>query len=165
MSDVLITVIVGLVLAVGLLGTVVPVLPGILLMWVGVVGYGFFVGFDVAAIIAIALVTVLSAASVALGVIIPKQFADESGATLTSQIAAVLGGIIGFFVIPVVGILVGALIGIAIAEYLDKEDFAQARASTIAVAKGFGLSALLQIAFGFAIFIVWAGWAASVLIT
>ena len=75
-----------------------------------------------------------------------------------------LGGIIGFFVIPVIGVPIGAIAGIALAEYLDKEDWALAKESTIAVAKGFGLSALAQIATGFVILILWAGWAATVLL-
>lgn len=163
-SDVAITVIILLVLLTGLMGTVVPVLPGILLMWGGVVAYGFFVGFGAIGIGAIIIVTLLSGVAVALGFILPKRLADDSGASGKSQIAAVVGGIVGFFVIPVVGIIVGALVGIAVAEYLDKEDWALARKSTIAVAKGFGISALLQIAVGFAILITWAGWAATVVI-
>ena len=75
-----------------------------------------------------------------------------------------LGGIIGFFVIPVIGIVVGALVGIALAEYMDKGDWALARTSTIAVAKGFGIGALAQIGFGFLILIVWSGWAATVVL-
>ncbi len=164
MSDTVVTGLVLLALVVGLAGTVVPVLPGILLMWGAVVAYGFFVGFGPAGIVAVVLVTLLSAAAVALGFILPKRFADDSGASLASQLAAVLGGIIGFFVIPVIGIVVGALVGIALAEYMDKGDWALARTSTIAVAKGFGIGALAQIGFGFLILIVWSGWAATVVL-
>jgi len=163
-SDVVITGLVLVVLVVGLLGTVIPVLPGILLMWGGVVAYGFGVGFGPVGIGAVITATLLSGFAVALGFVLPKRLADDSGASGVSQLAAVVGGIIGFFVIPVVGIIVGALAGIALAEYLDKDDWALARRSTIAVAKGFGLSALLQIAIGFVILIVWSGWAATVLL-
>lgn len=164
MSDVAITIIILIALLVGLLGTVVPVLPGILLMWGAVVAYGFFVGFGAVGIGVVIVATLLSALAVALGFILPKRLADESGASGWSQIAAVVGGIIGFFVIPIVGIIVGALVGIAIAEYLDKDDWTRARGSTIAVAKGFGISALLQIAIGFAILLAWTLWAATVVL-
>ena len=92
-SDVAITVIILLVLLTGLMGTVVPVLPGILLMWGGVVAYGFFVGFGAIGIGAIIIVTLLSGVAVALGFILPKRLADDSGASGKSQIAAVVGGI------------------------------------------------------------------------
>ena len=127
-------------------------------------GYGFFVGFSGVGIGVVVLATLVSAVAVALGFILPKRLADESGASTKSQMAAVLGGIIGFFVIPVIGVPIGALGGIAIAEYLDKEDWALARESTIAVAKGFGLSALAQVVAGFVILILWTGWAATVLL-
>jgi len=133
-------------------------------MWGAVLAYGFLVGFGPVGIIAIVVVTALSALAVVLGFILPKKLADESGASAKSQLAAVVGGIIGFFVIPVVGIIVGALAGIAISEYLDKDDWDQARRSTLAVAKGFGLSALMQIAIGFLILVAWSGWAATVLL-
>ena len=45
MSETLITGITLAVLLIGLLGTVVPFLPGILLMWGAVIAYGFLVGF------------------------------------------------------------------------------------------------------------------------
>ena len=161
-SDTLITALVLLALVVGLAGTVVPVLPGILLMWGAVVAYGFLVGFGPVGVGAVVFITLLSALAVVLGFVLPKRFADDSGASLLSQLAAVVGGIVGFFVIPVVGIVFGALFGIALAEYLDKGDWARAWKSTIAVAKGFGVSALAQIAIGFVILVAWSGWAATV---
>ena len=163
-SDTLITGLVLIALLVGLVGTVVPVLPGILLMWGAVLAYGFLLSFGAFGIAITIAVTVVSGIAVALGFVIPKRLADESGASTRSQLAAVFGGIIGFFVIPVVGVIVGALAGIAIAEYLDKDDLALARTSTIAVAKGFGLGALSQIAAGFVILFLWAIWAASVVL-
>lgn len=164
MSDALITGLILLVMLTGLVGTVVPGLPGVMLMWGALVVYGFLVGFSGVGIGVIIVATLLTAAAVALGFILPKRLADESGASTKSQVAAVLGGIIGFFVIPVIGVPIGAIAGIALAEYLDKEDWALAKESTIAVAKGFGLSALAQIATGFVILILWAGWAATVLL-
>lgn len=163
-SDTVITSLVLIALLVGLLGTVVPVLPGILLMWGAVVAYGFLVGFGAIGVGTVIGVTVVSGIAVALGFVLPKRLADESGASTRSQLAAVLGGIIGFFVIPIVGVIIGALVGIAIAEYLDKDDWALARTSTIAVAKGFGLGALTQIAAGFVILFLWAAWAATVVL-
>ena len=162
MSETLITGITLAVLLIGLLGTVVPFLPGILLMWGAVIAYGFLVGFGPVGVIAVVGATLLSIAAVAIGFVVPARLADESGAAGKSQVAAIIGGIIGFFVIPVIGFIVGALGGIAISEYLDKGDPDLARQSTIAVAKGFGVSALAQIAAGFLILTVWALWAATV---
>jgi len=163
-SEPLITGLTLIAMLTGLVGTVVPGLPGVLLMWGALIVYGFLIGFGGVGVVVVVIATLLSAAAVALGIILPKRLADESGASTKSQLAAVLGGIVGFFVIPVIGVPIGAIAGIAVAEYLDKEDWALAKESTIAVAKGFGLSALAQIATGFVILILWAGWAATVLL-
>ncbi len=149
------------VLLIGLAGTIVPILPGILLMWAAVVCYGFFAGFDVIGVLVIAVVTALAGASIALGVFLPKQAADAAGASSRSQWAAVLGAIIGFFVIPIVGVIVGAVAGIAIAEYHDKDDWGPAWQSTKGVLSGMGLAALAQFGIGVLILFIWITWAAT----
>ncbi len=150
------------ILFTGLAGTIIPVVPGILLMWGAVIGYGFVADFDAIGIAAIVAVTVLAATSVVLGVLLPKKAADAAGASTKSQLAAVFGAIIGFFVIPVVGVIIGAVAGIALAEYGDKNDWGQAWVSTKGVLVGMGLAALSQFAIGVIILFVWLGWAASV---
>lgn len=149
-----------IVLLVGLAGTLIPILPGLLLMWATVVGYGFVAGFDATGIGVIALVTVLTAVALGLGFVLPKRAADAAGASTKSQIAGVIGAIIGFFVIPVVGALVGVVAGIALAEYLDKDDWGPAWASTKGVLTGMGVAALVQFAIGVAIVAIWLTWAA-----
>lgn len=149
------------VMLIGLGGTILPILPGILLMWAGVIGYGFFAGFDPFGLIIIAMVTALAAASVALGVVLPKQAAEAAGASSRSQWAAVLGAIVGFFVIPVVGVIVGAVVGIALAEYHDKEDWGPAWQSTKGVLSGMGIAAVAQFGIGVVILFIWIGWAAT----
>lgn len=162
MDETLATVIILFVLLIGLVGTIVPILPGILLMWAGVVVYGFLVGFDTLGIVITIAVTLISALAFALGLIVPKRAADEAGAARSSQWAAAIGAVIGFFVIPIVGVVVGALVGIALSEYNSKGSWELARGSTIAVAKGFGLSAILQFGCGVAILFVWMIWGAAV---
>ena len=149
-----------LVLLTGLLGTIFPILPGILLMWAAVVGYGFVAGFDALGIGVIVIVTALTGLSVVLGIKLPKEAAEEAGASRKAQWASVLGAIIGFFVIPVVGVVVGAVAGIALAEYQDKSDWSVAWQSTKGVLKGMGWAALAQFVIGVAILVVWLAWAA-----
>jgi len=150
-----------IVLLTGLLGTIFPVLPGILLMWAGVVAYGFVAGFDALGIGAIIAATVLTGIALGLGVVLPKQAADAAGASRKPQFAAVIGAGIGFFAIPVIGALVGAVAGIALVEYLDKGDWGPAWESTKGVITGMGLAAIAQFGVGMFILLIWAGWAAT----
>ncbi len=144
----------------GLAGTILPILPGILLMWGAVIGYGFVAGFDAVGLGVVVVVTALAVLSVALGVILPKQAADAAGASKKSQLAAVAGAIVGFFVIPVVGVVIGAVAGIALAEYADKNDWGVAWQSTKGVLAGMGWAALAQFGIGVLILIIWLGWVA-----
>ena len=63
--------------------------------------------------------------------------ADVSGRTLAA--GAVLG-IIGFFVIPVAGLLVGFVLGVFLAEFVQRRDKRRAWASTVHAIKGVALS-------------------------
>lgn len=162
MSDALITVIVLIAMLIGLAGTLVPILPGILLMWAAAVVYGVVVGFDAFGITILVLITALTGVAVAVGVLVPQRAAAESGAALASQIAAGVGAVIGFFLIPIIGAPVGAVVGIGLAEWYDKRDWPAAKASTIAIAKGFGISTLAQFGLGFVILLVWLPWAYAV---
>lgn len=163
MSDEFATALVLILMLVGLIGTLVPILPGILLMWIAAVFYGFAVGFDAFSIGVLVAITILATVSVAVGIMLPKRAAAESGVATSSQLAAGVGAVIGFFVIPVVGVVVGALAGIALAEWRDKGEWSAARSSTMAVAKGFGLSALVQFGIGFLILVMWLIWAQAVI--
>lgn len=164
MSDQLATVLVLVVMLIGMVGTLIPILPGIALMWVGALGYGFLVGFDAIAIGALLTITILTVGAMAAGVLLPKRAAADAGASTASQVSAAVGAVIGFFVIPIIGVVVGALVGIAAAEWFDKRDWRVARTSTIAVAKGLGVSALLQFGIAFMILVVWSVWALTVVL-
>lgn len=161
MVSVVVSLLFLVVLLTGLAGTIVPVLPGILLMWAGVIAYGLVAGFDAIAIAVIVAATLLAGISIALGFVLPKQAADAAGASSKSQWAAVAGAIIGFFVIPIVGVIIGAVVGIALAEYGDKGDWGAAWVSTKGVLTGMGLAALAQFGIGVVILFIWLAWAAT----
>ncbi len=160
MSDLVVTIIVLIMMLIGLAGTLFPILPGIVLMWVGTIAYGFSFGFDALGIGVTIVISLFTVLALVLGVVLPKQAAAGAGASSKAQLAAGIGAIIGFFVIPVVGLVVGAVVGIALAEYYEKGDWEVAKGSTIAVAKGFGVSTLAQFAIGVAILLIWLCWAA-----
>lgn len=163
MSDTDATIVVGLIMLVGLAGTLIPILPGLALIWAAGVLYGLLVGFGpvgwgVMVVLSLALVV-----SVVKGVLVPRRMAEGKGVSGWSQLVAFIGAVIGFFVIPVIGLVVGALVGLLVAEYLNHGAWAPAWEATVAVAKGFGLSVLIDLALGLAMLSLWAVWAFSVL--
>lgn len=159
MSDGAVTVVFALLMVTGLIGVFVPVLPGLLFMLTVAVVYGLVVGFGAGGIAAITIIAVLAACGVVVGFVLPKRAAEAAGAARRSQLFGVFGAVVGFFVIPVVGLPVGALLGLLLGEYLDKRDLGVAWTATVSLARGLGLSALVQFGIGFLMLITWSAWA------
>jgi uncharacterized protein YqgC (DUF456 family) len=65
-------------------------------------------------------------------------------------------GIVGFFVIPIVGLVVGFVLGVFLAEQVRLRDTRQAWPSTKHALKATGLSMLIELATGIGIAVVFA---------
>ena len=85
--------------------------------------------------------------------------AEVGGVSLGA--GAVLG-VIGFFVIPVVGLVVGFVLGVYLAELVHRRDQRRAWASTVHAVKGAALSVGVELAGGL---IATAAWVVGLLLT
>ena len=137
--------VVGLVIAVGIVGTIVPVLPGVLLVAGALVAWGVLEGSAVSWGVVAAGLAVLGAGLV-LKYLVPGRRLKESGVPGSVLLAGGVLGIIGFFVIPVVGLVVGFVLGVYLAELLRLRDPKQAWPTTWAAMKSAGLSMLIELA-------------------
>ncbi len=151
---------VGIAIAVGLLGVVVPILPGSLLVLAAIVVWAMEVGGATAWSVA-AVAAVVIGLGTLVKYVVPGRRLQESGIPASTQWAAVLAAIIGFFVIPVVGVLVGFVAGIYLAERV-RLGGALAWPSTRAALRAVGLSILIEFA---AASLAAATWAVGVVAT
>ncbi|MEM8922972.1 MAG: DUF456 domain-containing protein [Actinomycetota bacterium] len=163
LSDGQITFAIAAVMVAGLLGTVVPVIPGLVVIWAGSIVYGMVVGFGTVGWFTVGVLTVLLATSFALSVLVPRTMAEGEGVSRWSQLLAVVCAVVGFFLIPVVGVIIGALVGLFVGEFARHREAGAAWGATVAVAKGFGISTLIDIGLGLTMVAVWAYWAFTVL--
>ena len=150
---------VAFVMAVGLVGTLLPFVPGLPLIWVAALGFGVSEGFDSTAWIAMIFITLFMAAGILAKVILPQRRASAAGAPTTTLTFAAVTGVIGFFLIPIVGLPLGAVAGVLVAEYRRTNDWAVARRSTKEVVIGFGLGTLVEMGAGVAMIACWLIWA------
>ena len=142
-------------MVVGLVGVIVPVLPGLLLIlgagivWaiaqdVGGIGWAVVVAMGVLA---------------AVGTVAPYRLsgrrASDTGVPGWVLFAGAVGAVIGFFVIPVVGALIGGPAGIFVAELLRHRSPPVAWRSTVEAMKGIGIGVLIQFGMGVAMIGVW----------
>lgn len=125
--------IVGLVISVGLLGIVIPVLPGGLivgssiLVWAAIVGGGAWLVFGIAA----ALIVI---GDVVKYLVAGKHLKSSGVPNITILVGGIVG-IVGFFVVPVIGLFIGFMVGAYVAEFVRTRDASIAWAGAIAAAK------------------------------
>jgi uncharacterized protein YqgC (DUF456 family) len=148
----------AVVMALGAVGTVVPVLPGLALVWAAGLVYGLADGFGAVGVGAFAVMTALAAAATVAGWAIPKRRASGAGAGRASVWLGITGAVVGFFAVPVVGLPLGGVLGIYVGEHLRTRDPAAAWAATRATITGFGVAALVQLAAALAMIAVWVAW-------
>lgn len=144
-----------LVMLVGLVGTVVPVLPGLLLVWAAGVAWAWLDGWGNARVSIAVVLTVLLVAGTAVKYALPARSATGAGAPRRTVLLGAVGAVVGFFVIPVVGFVVGGVGAVYLAELsrLGRSDLAWR--STRAVLVGVGLGVLVEIATAVLMIGVW----------
>ena len=146
---------VGLVLAVGVVGTVLPLVPGLPLAWVAVVVWAVLDGGGPGRWLVVLLAGVLAVAGVAAKYTLSSRSLAASGAPRSTVLLAGLAAIAGFFVLPVLGALAGLAVGAFVAEYLRLGSTGAAWRSTRGVLLALGIGSLLELAAGVAIGLVW----------
>lgn len=142
-------------LIVGILGTILPVLPGLLFSLCGLLIYKF--GTDAPLpMIYIWIFVILTAISVVLNYVIPAKTTRKYGGTRWGSIGSVVGTIAGMFLIPVpFGFLIGMFLGVFVGELLhDASDKKKAWNSTKGALIGFLYGTGFNLIVGLAMFLV-----------
>lgn len=162
MSDTAATFLIGAVMIAGLAGTVIPFMPGLALILGAAVVYGLLVGFGTVGTVVTAALAVIVVISVIKSIVVPRRMAEGVGVSGWSQVVSLGGAVLGLIFIPVVGVVVGALVGLFMAELSHHRSGVAAARSTVAVAKGFGLSTLIDVGLAAIMIGLWSVWALSV---
>lgn len=137
------TVLVGVAIFVGILGIVIPILPGALLSLTAILVWALVEQSPTGWIVLSAAVVLIGASQV-VKYIVPERRLRESGVPRRSMLIGVLLGIVGFFVIPVVGLFVGFPVGVYLSERQRLGTHANAWMSTKHALKATGLSILIE---------------------
>ena len=144
-----------LLIGVGILGTFLPVLPGLILCFAGVLLYKFGVNPDFSNWYVI-IFGILTIASVILNYVIPLKTTEKYGGSNYGKIGGFLGTIIGFFFIPIpFGFLIGMFLGVFLGEILhDRNDKQKAFNATKGALIGFIYGTGFNLLVGLAMFLV-----------
>jgi uncharacterized protein len=145
---------VAFAIAVGLVGIVVPLLPGMLLVY-GAILVWAAVEHTVASWVTLAIVTVVVGATTAVKYVWPVRRMRRAEVPASTLVIGGVLGVVGFFVIPVFGLVIGFVLGVYLAELLRRRDYRRAWASTVHAVKGVGLSMGVEFAGAFAAAVIW----------
>lgn len=120
----------------GLAGTVLPVLPGTLLVWAGIVLGAWIDDFARVSMATVAVITVLGVLAWGLDYAAGLMGAQRAGASKQALAGAAVGTVLGLFM-GLVGVLFMPLVGAAVGEYLARKD--HTRAAKVGVATWVGI--------------------------
>ena len=152
------TVLAGLGIVVGLVGTVLVVLPGIIIIWGSVLAWALL-GDNPWRWWVLAVATILLLTSTVLKYVLPGRRLSEAGVPGWTLVVAGVGGVVGFFVIPVVGFFVGFVLALLGAELIRLRDLSAAWPATRSALAAVGLSVAIEL---FAGLLMAASWLTAV---
>jgi uncharacterized protein len=137
-------VLVGIAVLIGVVGVLVPVLPGGLLVLAAVLFWAVQDGSGVAWTV-FSVVTVLLVVGAVVKYAVPGRSLQAAGVPNRTLLLGGVLGLVGFFVIPVLGLFVGFVLGVYLAE-TQRLGRAAAGRSTRHALKAVGLSVLIELA-------------------
>ena len=136
-------------------GTAVPVLPGLVVVLVATAGTLLLQGTGPLAWTVVVLLVALTVAGSVVSAVLPARRAALSGAPRRSRWFAATGAVVGFFVIPVLGLVIGGAVGLLLAEQQRLRAWGPAWASARGVLAGYGLGVLLELGIGVVMGLLW----------
>ena len=154
-------ILVALAIAVGIVGIVVPLLPGTLLVF-GAIAVWAVVENNVAGWVTLGVVASLLGASTLIKYMWPMSRMRAADVRTLSLVAGAVLGIIGFFVIPVLGLVIGFVLGVYLTELANRHDQRLAWTSTKHAVKGVALSVGVELA---GALLATVAWVAGVYVT
>ncbi len=145
---------VAIAIAIGLVGILVPVLPGTLLVLAAILVWAAQVGGTTAWLVAATAAALLAVGTV-VKYAVPGRRLKVSGIPASTQWVGALGAVVGFFVVPVLGLFLGFVVGVYAAEH-RRLGARMAWPSTRAALGAVGLALLIELAAGVLAASVWS---------
>jgi uncharacterized protein YqgC (DUF456 family) len=136
-------ILIAVVIAIGIAGIIVPVLPGTILVLGAILVWALEIGTSTGWAV-FALCTVLLAGGSIVKYLVPGRRLKASGVPNRTLVVGGLLAFVGFFVVPVVGLFIGFVLGVYLAERF-RVGAAQAWPSTVADLRAYGASILIEL--------------------
>ncbi|GAA4283082.1 DUF456 domain-containing protein [Brevibacterium daeguense] len=141
--DVVATTIAGIAILVGCIGIVVPVLPGSILIGLAALGWAIAIGGTTGWVTFAVIAVLVSIGMTASWVLTGRRLKAKQVPNSSLLVGGVLA-VIGFFVVPIIGLLLGFVAGLYLAEYLRLKDYRTAWDSSWTAIKAAGIGIIIE---------------------
>jgi uncharacterized protein YqgC (DUF456 family) len=143
----------------GLLVLLIPILPGLVIIWAAGLGYGLFIGFTTLGWVMFALMTVLMIVGSFIDNVLMGTSAHKEGAPWWVVLLALLFAILGNFLLPIIGGVLAALLVLFLLQWARLKDARQAFTSLKGFLVGCGWSVGIRFIMGMVMIGLWLIWA------
>ncbi|MGY2744683.1 DUF456 domain-containing protein [Arthrobacter sp. UYCu723] len=142
--ETVVTVLCGLAILVGVAGTIIPVLPGSLLIGLSLLAWAIWGGAGTTGWVVFGIGLVFVLAGMAASAVLTGRKLKQHSIPSRSVVAGLVLGVVGMFIIPVVGLFVGFAAGLLLSELHRTRAFGTAVASSWAALKATGLGMMVE---------------------
>ena len=143
-AQTVVTVLCGLAILVGVAGTVIPVLPGSFLIGLSLLAWAIWGGEGVTGWVVFGVGMVFVLAGMAASAVLAGRKLKQHRIPNRSVALGIVLGIVGMFVIPVVGLIVGFATGLLLSEVQRTRNVGTALTTSWAALKATGLGILVE---------------------
>ncbi|MCP9759600.1 DUF456 domain-containing protein [Aquitalea sp. S1-19] len=145
----------GLLILIGLAGVILPALPGLPLMFAGMLLTAWLGDFQHIGALSLGLLAMLTLLGMFADFIAGVLGAKAGGASRQALWGAFWGSVFGLF-LGIVGLIIGPLLGAAIGEYLARRDMLQAGKASVATFIGLLLGTVAKVGCALAMLLTFA---------
>lgn len=142
--EILVTALCGLAILVGLAGTIIPVLPGSILIGASLLAWALWGGAGTTGWVVFGVGLVFVLAGMAASAVLTGRKLKEHSIPSRSVVVGLVLGVAGMFIIPVVGLVVGFAAGLLLSELQRTRTFGTAVASSWAALKATGFGMIVE---------------------
>ena len=143
-AETAVTVLCGLAILVGVAGTIIPILPGSILIGLSLLAWALWGGAGATGWVVFGIGLVFVLAGMAAGTVLTGRKLKQHSIPGRSVAVGLVLGVAGMFVIPVVGLFIGFAAGLLLSELLRTRAFGTAAASSWAALKATGLGMIAE---------------------
>jgi len=155
-SGLLVLVVIGMV--VGLFGLIVPFFPGVIVVWLSILGYGLYHGFTVGSGILFGVITLLMIASTLVDNVLMSVNARQRGTSWLALAVGMASLLVGSILWTPLGGLAISFAAVFVVEFLRLKDWRRALESLKGMALGCGWSTVARFAIAILMILLWGVW-------